>query len=35
MFNEIKNENKNKFKYFINIRDLYSPNFIKKFNKIN
>lgn len=35
MFHEIKKENQNKFKFFINIRDLYSENFIKKFKKFN
>ncbi len=33
MFNEIKKQNIDKFKYFISIRDLYSTNFIKNFNK--
>ena len=33
MFSEIKKENIDKFKYFINVRDLYSNNFIKNFYK--
>ena len=31
MFDEIKNGNLDKFQIFINIRDLYNINFIKKF----
>ena len=35
MFDEIKNDNLDKFQTFINIRDLYNMNFIKKFkNKL-
>ena len=35
MFEEIKKQNYNKFKIFINVRDLYSANFITKFKKFN
>ena len=33
MFKEIKDDNSSKFQFFVNIRDLYSSNFIKKFSK--
>ena len=35
MFEEIKKHNYDKFKTFVNIRDLYSKNFINKFKKFN